>query len=644
MAKRKNIAVFIPHIYSEFPAKLRKAIENAAKGKGYRLVFFTCFGDNSNIDTKEITRKWYDEGERAVFRLANVSSMDGLIILYDAFSAGQWNEIRDMLINRCKCPIINFRSPLGWDGIYNIYVDDKKAFAEMIQHFIDVHQCHRIDLVTGPKNNIHSHYRLEIYQEVLKKNHIPFEEKRVHRGNFWKNCGEEIVEEILNSDLEQPEAIVCANDYMAMSVIDALRERKIAVPKQILVSGYDDIEESRYNHPALSTVRQPIDVMGKTAIEMLEKIWAGESVEHEVYLPEEVVCRGSCGCRLEDEDFSVSYSSVLNQKLDQMIYLENAATTMVTMMSNAANLEESVECLKRYALRDTGFKSFALCMAEHWEKQLSVPEIGYGESMCMIHMVMGIHKGKTLEEERFPVCQLLPKVFARDEDTPIYVVPIHHLQYYMGYVLVQLDFDVPNCKNMESWLMHLANALENIRMRDRLSQVVKELGDLYVKDTLTGLYNRRGLEKYGDSFYAHCMNNNSNFMIMEVDMDGLKLVNDQYGHDEGDICITTIANGLVYAAQEEEICIRSGGDEYIVLGQDYTQEKIDSFMQRFEEFMESANKSMNKPYQFGASSGYFIGVPDGVKTIENYLKIADDRMYENKKKRKAISHPGVEVR
>ena len=99
-----------------------------------------------------------------------------------------------------------------------------------------------------------------------------------------------------------------------------------------------------------------------------------------------------------------------------------------------------------------------------------------------------------------------------------------------------------------------------------------------------------------------------------------------------------------FAAENGEVCIRSGGDEYIVIGKDYSQTALDRFLQKFEEFIQSANDSADKPYTLGASLGYYMGIPDGVHTVENYLKIADDRMYENKKNRKALLYGGAEVR
>ena len=588
--KRKNIVVYLPQVYAEYISELRHSIERVGKERGYRLLFFTCFGDNSNIGIEEATNIRYDEGERSVFRLADPDAADGVLLLYDAFARSQYAEINNLIKNRYDCPVINFRTPMEieLDNVYNIYVDDREAFAEMIRHFIEKHHCTKVDLVTGPQDNPHSMFRLDIYKEVMEQNGLPMEKERIHWGNFWKNCGQGIVEEILSSGKELPEAIVCANDYMAISVISALKM-------------------------------------------------------HGIKVPEEIVFRQSCGCGANGGDEGGQYATKLSTELDKVLYLETAASAMVTMLANAKDLEEFTQCLQKYVLRETGFKSFTLCLADHWEQQLPLPGMSYGKSMCMVDMVMGIYKSRILEPQRFPACQLIPGVFVKDDD-PVYIIPLHYLQYYMGYVVLQIDYDLVSNVNIKSWFIHLDSALENFRMKQRLHLVAEELERLYIRDTLTGLYNRRGLEKFGEKMCEDCVRNNEQFMIMEIDMDGLKQVNDQYGHEEGDVCITTIANAMMYAAKDREICIRSGGDEYVVIGKNYSDEKVKMYIKRFQEFIDSANESLNKPYKIGASLGYYMGVPDGKRTVENYLRIADDKMYENKKRRKAKSYPGVEIR
>lgn len=640
---KRNIVVYLPQIYSEFVVELRSALEKEAKEKGYSLLVFTCFGDNVNIDEKGTVNPNFDEGERVIFRLPNLKQADGVVFLYDVFAESQWDEIYDLVRNRCQCPVVNFRTPLEVPGVYNIYVDDKNSFAGMVQHFIDVHGARRINLVTGPEGNVHSIFRRDIYKSVLERNRIPYREDRVYYGNFWKNCGDDIVESMLHSPDRLPEVIICANDFMAISVIEALKSRGIQVPEQVLVAGYDDLEESRYSHPALTTVGQPIEQMAQTAIHLLERIWAGEKPEQNIYLPGKVILRQSCGCDPSSEDFSLTYSSRLNERIDRMSFLVRAATTMITFMSGASNWEECMKCLQKYALKETGFKSFALCLAQKWETQLSLPGTDYGSSDSRVTMVAGVHDGKELAKEEFPVSQLLPTALM-GEETAYYIIPIHYLQYYMGYAVVLLDYDISCSSSIKVWFLHLDNALENIRIRGRLDRMVDELGDLYVKDTLTGLYNRRGFDQYGEMYYQNCRKNQTQYMLMEIDMDGLKQVNDRYGHGEGDVCIISIANALIYAAKENEICIRSGGDEFVVIGENYSQDKLERFRKRFAEYLRRANDSLNKPYLIGASMGYFMGIPDGKRTPENYLKIADDAMYANKKERKALSHPGTEVR
>ncbi len=635
MIRRKHIAVFLPQIYTEYVAGFRKYIEEAVKDKEYKLYYFTCFGDNSSMGKDRAVNDQYDQGERAIFRLPDFDYVDGLIILYDTFAMSQWNEIVHMIRERCQCPVINFRTKLDLEGVTNILVDDKKAFQEIIAHFIKVHHSRKIALVTGWKGNVHSEIRLKLYREILEEYGIPYQPEMVYWGNFWKNCGDDIVEQMLAEGKERPDTIICANDYMAISVIEALKKRGIRVPEDIRVSGYDDIEESYYNDPSLTTVRQPMEQMAQTAIATLEAAWRGEPVKKVITLPEKVVLRQSCGCDSSGANHALEYHNILNEKIDKMTDLETSLTTMITFMSSTDNLQDCIDYLKEYALTDTGFRSFALCLDRGWRNQRTLPSAEYGSSRDeKVDMVVGLFHGKVLEPESFSVAQLLPKVFGQAKES-VYIVPIHYLQYYMGYAVISPQYEMADNIGIRAWFLHLDNALENIRIKEKLNQVVNKLEQLYDRDTLTGLYNRRGFERYGELFYRECQMQKVSLMIMELDIDGLKIINDRYGHNEGDAAISVIAQALLHASVSEEVCIRSGGDEYVVIGRDYTQEKLEQFNIRFDAYIEQMNQTLGKAYTFGASRGAFIGIPDGVHTIENYLKIADEKMYQDKKRRKA---------
>jgi LacI family transcriptional regulator len=94
-----------------------------------------------------------------------------------------------------------------------------------------------------------------------------------------------------------PEAIVCANDQTALGVIEGLTEAGVRVPEEVAVTGFDGIDAGRFMQPALTTVRQPMDLLGRVAVELLSKRMGEVPVacEHRV-LPVQVLLRESCGC------------------------------------------------------------------------------------------------------------------------------------------------------------------------------------------------------------------------------------------------------------------------------------------------------------------------------------------------------------
>ena len=92
------------------------------------------------------------------------------------------------------------------------------------------------------------------------------------------------------------EAVVAVDDATALGVIEALQARKIRVPEDVAVVGFDDVNETKFVTPPLTTVRQPVYELGKRATEMLLSLLAGEAVPETVTLPTELVVRQSCGC------------------------------------------------------------------------------------------------------------------------------------------------------------------------------------------------------------------------------------------------------------------------------------------------------------------------------------------------------------
>ena len=150
--------------------------------------------------------------------------------------------------------------------------------------------------------------------------------------------------------------------------------------------------------------------------------------------------------------------------------------------------------------------------------------------------------------------------------------------------------------------------------------------------TLGNIYNRNGFTRFTKDLFNDCIINKRNVMIMFIDMDGLKYVNDLYGHKEGDQAIIQVCTILKNICKNNEICARFGGDEFIVFAPDYTEKQAEALTQSLVRELSEYNSFSNKPYKIDASSGYYITCPDSNMTLFNVISVADKRMYEAKRK------------
>ena len=122
--------------------------------------------------------------------------------------------------------------------------------------------------------------------------------------------------------------------------------------------------------------------------------------------------------------------------------------------------------------------------------------------------------------------------------------------------------------------------------------------------------------------------------IIGIDMDGLKDINDTFGHSFGDLALKAIANAMSAACYNNEFCYRVGGDEFEVLALNYTEEMVEEYINRFKAFLTDFNNRSGRPYIVQASIGYVVTDPSLGRTLGEWMTISDDRMYEEKNARR----------
>jgi LacI family transcriptional regulator len=152
----------------------------------------------------------------------------------------------------------------------------------------------RIGFITGSMDLGCAQDRLEGYKSALRTHHLPELPDLIFEGDFFQNSGFTGADALLNLE-EPPSAIFASNDVMAMGAMDAIRHRGLRIPDDISIIGFDNIPQSAMVFPALTTVHQPLEQMGRVATQMLlDMLGQPEFKVRQIDLPTELVERASC--------------------------------------------------------------------------------------------------------------------------------------------------------------------------------------------------------------------------------------------------------------------------------------------------------------------------------------------------------------
>lgn len=152
----------------------------------------------------------------------------------------------------------------------------------------------RIGIITGMLQIASARERLEGYKAALAENAIDFDPELVVQGDFWQPTGHQAASVLLDLD-HPPTAIFASNDLSAFGAMQAIRERGLRIPEDVSIIGFDDVPQASLVHPRLTTVRQPLDEMGRTAVRLLlEQIENPSQPARRVTLSTQLIVRDSC--------------------------------------------------------------------------------------------------------------------------------------------------------------------------------------------------------------------------------------------------------------------------------------------------------------------------------------------------------------
>ncbi|MGC8875302.1 MAG: LacI family DNA-binding transcriptional regulator, partial [Chloroflexia bacterium] len=237
----------------------------------------------------------FEAQANVLYELADPQHLDGVIVWGGILGVHLGVEEFGRFCERFRpVPVVNVGMVLP--GYPSVLVDSYGGTRALVSHLIEAHGCRQIAYIQGPPGSPETVDRYRGYRDALEAHGLPVDPQRVAPGDFKKPAGIHAVDLLLDERKVQLDSLVAANDVMALGAMERLLERGFRVPSDILVCGFDDIEESACSAPSLTTVRQSFRRIGQRAAQLLLALLAGDQVPMEEVVPADLILRRSCGC------------------------------------------------------------------------------------------------------------------------------------------------------------------------------------------------------------------------------------------------------------------------------------------------------------------------------------------------------------
>lgn len=624
MARRK-IGLFMSEITQYFQKSCGEKIAKMAHERDMDVIIYASYGSYSCPYGRNLLSEM---GKKNIIYLPDYSVFDAIIAMPNTFDIyGMDHEFYSLVRQNAKCPVICLQS--GEADFHTISIENRDTMYRMTKHFTEVHKFTRICYMSGPFKSKDSPDRLAGFKQAMAEAGLEIGDNTIYEGNYWTNRGAAAVDFFLKGNDDYPQAIICANDYMALSICEELSKRGLRVPEDVCVTGFDGIREGEQNTPSLTTVTIRPDSYVEEAFNIIDEYLEGREVERNITLSDEIKLRRSCGCGMQHQSFG---SGDGYRSLRDMEYLLREAGRITGDYQNNYDIDNSL-AVANYYLRTLGCDTGYLCLCDENDPAFRSVEQNriYSDDMILMQiMQVADQRHAETVDMKFARADILPSEFFDTDRPQTYIIfPLFFKNRELGYlVLNPSEGQWPNSL-VNTYTNALSSAIDSSYYQSQFMEL-EEIKRMSQTDPLTGLYNRRGFED-GLQEILSSFSDGMTVSIASIDMDNLKLINDIYGHADGDHALKTLSGVLSSCLKEDEVCARFGGDEFSAVLVSHDKGRVEEFVEQFSRRLSEASRSSGKPYPIHASIGVCDLKGGDTKHIFACMQVADERMYVNKR-------------
>ena len=571
----------------------------------------------------------YFRGDSAIYRLLETLELDGCILDVNLGSTELVGMIVQILKER-EIPALAVN--LEPDGIPCLQLETRTACTELLEHLISDHGCTRINLVLSRGNSVMSRDAADAYREVLRRHGYEPDEQRILNILISVDDGRKIYDLFdARGVMKDAQAVICIHDVSAIGLCLEMEDRGFHIPEDLRICSLNYSGNSVAFRPRITGVDRMDLESAEMACDLMAGMLAGKQIPLKNTYSGRVRYAESCGCsgKTAEGENIIHQRVVINKveagrQIGQMMRFDDALEEVESLDQLAENLHEMMTGI--------GCGAYFCCLNESDLPYIERPEEARtpdGAHLDQQMIVLSGFSDRTGRLTRVPVRlkQLTPAV-PREGDMFL-IMPVCHRGRIFGYTVylnVELPMDVYNFRICQE---SIGSSIEHLHREMILRNNNAELDRLHMQDQLTGLHNRFALKRFADRYVSA-----RGYSVAMLDLDGLKIINDRYGHLAGNHAITTAAQAISETIGSEDLVIRYGGDEFLVLSRNTDAQLWES--RRADIIRRALEMSARQklPFVVGISMGFAISPADDPLTIEQAVEAADRAMYRNKNGRK----------
>ena len=478
MNDRFLIGIITARVSNPEQKQLLSGILQQAEVLGVDTVVF------SNIYNFE---KYYanTEVENRIYDLIDSQRIDGLILTAESILNPDLQQYIYERMMRRDIPIVVTGADLP--GLCCINNDVSADFEEIAHHVLETDRFTNIDFLTGPRHIETSLLRVNGFNKVMAEHGLALTEDHVIYGDFWLNSGQALAQEYITGKRPLPQAVVCANDYMAYGLIDALLPSRICVPEDLSVFGYEFVGERYFHSPILTTFLRNRHACGQAAVEQLCSQLTGREPA-EIPVVGTMICGNSCPCGADAFYLDKELSAI--RRAQEYLQL-NFESNFEQQLTVCRSISDYIHVLQEFSYLVRDSVGIYLCLYESWYSEKPAAD---ENAPMLCYRVISQTEGTDLPQPFRKKALFPPRLPGSLSMKNLYFAPIFFAGRELGYFIIQYDKPDSYDRSFGDWLKIAANGLEGLRMKNDIRTLLECRNLSEHHDTATGLLNATGFD------------------------------------------------------------------------------------------------------------------------------------------------------